>query len=154
MATTTSTPSPQAAAFNKPQLPPDAKPAQALELLMAGKWTPEDFQKWDDSRSKPSKSPANSLSCKVSEKGALSVYGLGRWPITLYSPQWARLAEFMPQVLEFAEANKSRLSTEKPAKTEQAKPAPIVQPSGPTLPPMTPEIMAQLAALLASQSAA
>jgi len=35
--------------------------------------------------------PVKALSCKVSEKGALSVYGLGRFPVTLYRGQWERL---------------------------------------------------------------
>lgn len=35
------------------------------------------------------------LSLKVSEKGALSCYGMGRWPVTLYRGQWERLIEFV-----------------------------------------------------------
>ena len=38
-----------------------------------------------------------SLSFKVSEKGALSVYGLGRFPVTLYRGQWERLIEAVPR---------------------------------------------------------
>lgn len=41
------------------------------------------------------------LTCKVSEKGALSVYGLGRWPITLYRGQWERLIPFIPEITKF-----------------------------------------------------
>ncbi len=37
------------------------------------------------------KSRAQGLRCKVSVKGALSVYGMGRWPVTLYRSQWERL---------------------------------------------------------------
>lgn len=44
----------------------------------------------------------SALSCKVSEKGAISVYGLQRWPVTLYAEQWERLAPFLPTVLEMA----------------------------------------------------
>ena len=36
---------------------------------------------------------ASPLSLKVSQKGALSVYGLGRFPVTLYKEQWVRLLE-------------------------------------------------------------
>ncbi len=39
---------------------------------------------------------ARSLSCKVSEKGGLSVYGLQRMPVTLYVEQWDRLLNFAP----------------------------------------------------------
>jgi hypothetical protein len=36
-----------------------------------------------------------SLSAKVSPKGALSVYGLGRWPVSLYRSQWERLGKWV-----------------------------------------------------------
>ena len=44
-----------------------------------------------------------SLSFKVSEKGALSVYGLGRFPVSLYRGQWERLIEAIPQIKAFIE---------------------------------------------------
>ena len=47
------------------------------------------------------KSAGNSLSCKVSEKGALSVYGLQRMPVTLYAEQWERLLDFADHIREF-----------------------------------------------------
>ena len=40
---------------------------------------------------KATKTAAGSLSLKVSEKGALSVYGMGRFPVTLYKEQWLKL---------------------------------------------------------------
>jgi hypothetical protein len=46
---------------------------------------------------------------KVSEKGGVSVYGLGRFPVTLYYEQWVRLLDQTEQLREFMEANKSRL---------------------------------------------
>ena len=49
------------------------------------------------------------LSFKVSEKGAVSVYGMGRFPVTLYYEQWKRLLAAAPQLQEFMEENKSRL---------------------------------------------
>jgi hypothetical protein len=52
-----------------------------------------------------------SLSFKVSEKGALSVYGLGRFPVSLYRGQWERLIEVIPQIKAFIEANASTLTT-------------------------------------------
>jgi ribosome-interacting GTPase 1 len=51
------------------------------------------------------------ISFKVSEKGAVSVYGLGRFPVTLYSSQWNRLIEKMPELKAFLEANVSTLTT-------------------------------------------
>ena len=50
------------------------------------------------------------LSFKVSEKGALSVYGLGRFPVSLYVGQWRRLFEVLDQLKAFIEANKDKLA--------------------------------------------
>lgn len=49
------------------------------------------------------------LSCKVSEKGALSVYGLGKFPTTLYMEQWIRLLDFADQIRAFILANEPNL---------------------------------------------
>jgi hypothetical protein len=46
---------------------------------------------------------------KVSEKGGVSVYGLGRFPVTLYYEQWIRLLDHADQIKGFMEENKSRL---------------------------------------------
>ena len=51
---------------------------------------------------------------RVSEKGAVSVYGLGRFPITLYQSQWVKLFGMIEEVKSFIEENKAAL-TEKPA---------------------------------------
>lgn len=56
------------------------------------------------------KASAGQLSLKVSEKGALSVYGLMRFPVTLYVEQWERLAAHMDQVKAFIAANSSKLA--------------------------------------------
>ena len=52
---------------------------------------------------------ANTIQFKVSEKGGVSVYGLGRFPVTLYYEQWTRLLDASPQLKEFLEENKSKL---------------------------------------------
>jgi len=52
-----------------------------------------------------------SISFKVSEKGAVSVYGLGRFPVTLYQEQWAKLLSNVDELKAFIEANRSKLKT-------------------------------------------
>ena len=52
-----------------------------------------------------------SISFKVSEKGAVSVYGLGRFPVTLYLEQWNKLLSNVDELKAFIEANKSKLKT-------------------------------------------
>jgi len=57
-----------------------------------------------------------SLEFRVGEKGGVSVYGLGRFPVTLYYEQWVRLLDAADGLRAFLEENKSRLklkSTEK-----------------------------------------
>lgn len=50
-----------------------------------------------------------SLEFKVGEKGGVSVYGLGRFPVTLYYEQWNRLLDAADRLKEFMAENKSRL---------------------------------------------
>ena len=50
-----------------------------------------------------------SLSLKISEKGALSVYGLGRFPVTLYKEQWIKLLGIGDEIKTFIESNNDRL---------------------------------------------
>jgi hypothetical protein len=49
------------------------------------------------------------LEFRVGEKGGVSVYGLGRFPVTLYYEQWVRLLDAAPDLRAFLEDNKSRL---------------------------------------------
>jgi hypothetical protein len=52
---------------------------------------------------------SGNLEFRVSEKGAVSVYGLGRFPVTLYYEQWNRLLDRADDLKTFLEENKSRL---------------------------------------------
>jgi hypothetical protein len=49
------------------------------------------------------------LSLKISEKGGLSVYGLGRFPVTLYKEQWIRLLDYGEEIRKFLQANDRQL---------------------------------------------
>ena len=51
------------------------------------------------------------LTMKVSEKGALSIYGLGRFPLTLYKGQWERLMTAIPDIKVFMAQNDAMLAT-------------------------------------------
>jgi hypothetical protein len=55
------------------------------------------------------KSGRSKLAMKVSEKGALSVYGMGRFPVTLYKEQWLKLLDMSDEIRAFIEANKDSL---------------------------------------------
>ena len=51
------------------------------------------------------------LSLKIGEKGGLSVYGLGRFPVTLYKEQWLRLLDMTEEIRNFINANADKLKT-------------------------------------------
>ena len=51
------------------------------------------------------------VNCKVSEKGALSIYGLGRFPVTLYLSQFEALNAAWPVVQEFVEDHRAEFTT-------------------------------------------
>ena len=46
---------------------------------------------------------------KVSEKGALSIYGMGRFPVTLYKEQWQKLLDMSDDIRAFIAANEGQL---------------------------------------------
>jgi hypothetical protein len=52
---------------------------------------------------------SSAISMKVSEKGAVSVYGLGRFPVTLYQEQWVKLLATADDIKAFIEENRSKL---------------------------------------------
>ena len=51
------------------------------------------------------------LSLKVSEKGAVSLYGIGRFPVTLYKEQWAKILAMAKEIEEFLRENDHLLKT-------------------------------------------
>ena len=52
-----------------------------------------------------------SVSLKVSEKGGVSVYGLGRFPVTLYKEQWTKLLDMAEEIRAFLKENDARLKS-------------------------------------------
>ncbi len=60
---------------------------------------------------KSKKANSGTLSMKVSEKGALSVYGMGRFPVTLYKEQWLKLMGIAEDIKKFISENESKLKT-------------------------------------------
>jgi hypothetical protein len=51
------------------------------------------------------------LSLKVSEKGGLSLYGMGRFPVTLYKEQWRKILSMATEIEEFIQKNENQLKT-------------------------------------------
>ena len=56
-------------------------------------------------------SQSRGMSLKVSEKGGLSVYGLGRFPVTLYKEQWTKLLAMADEIRAFLKENDAKLKS-------------------------------------------
>ena len=52
---------------------------------------------------------ATGIRMKVSEKGAVSIYGMGRFPVTLYKEQWLKLLDMADDIRSFIKANEAQL---------------------------------------------
>ena len=79
----------------------------ALELLARVKELEEKNQKLEMQKAR------NGLKMKVSQKGAVSIYGMGRFPVTLYADQWRRIDEELIKtgsLDEFLAANEGNLT--------------------------------------------
>ena len=79
---------------------------EILAKLAAGELKVDEASKLLASLEEPKR---GSLYCKVSEKGAISVYGLQRMPVTLYVEQWDRLLNFADELRTFMKDNDARL---------------------------------------------
>lgn len=54
------------------------------------------------------------VSMKVSEKGGVSIYGLGRFPVTLYKEQWGKLLDMADDIRAFIKENEAQLKAKEP----------------------------------------
>jgi len=57
------------------------------------------------------KGASSGIRMKVSEKGAVSIYGMGRFPVTLYKEQWLKLLDMSAEIRAFIAANEEQLKT-------------------------------------------
>ena len=62
------------------------------------------------------KGASSSIRMKVSEKGAVSIYGMGRFPVTLYKEQWLKLLDMAPEIRAFITANEADLKAKEPSR--------------------------------------
>jgi hypothetical protein len=57
------------------------------------------------------KGASTGISMKVSQKGAVSIYGMGRFPVTLYKEQWLKLMDMADEIRAFIAANDGQLKS-------------------------------------------
>ena len=67
--------------------------------------------KAENEKLKEDKKKPRDIFFKVSQKGAVSAYGLGRFPVTLYKEQWQKLLDKKDEILEFILENEADLKT-------------------------------------------
>ena len=77
---------------------PDKNVLEELERLRA-----------ENDHLRKSREATHGLTFRVSEKGAVSVYGMGRFPVTLYQEQWDKLLSAIDDLKAFIETNRHRL---------------------------------------------
>jgi hypothetical protein len=78
---------------------------EILKKLASGEISAEDAAKLLDE----AEQPRRGLYCKVSPKGAISLYGLQRMPVTLYVEQWQRLLDYGDQIRQFMQEHDAEL---------------------------------------------
>jgi hypothetical protein len=79
---------------------------EILKKVASGEIKPEDAAKMF---AEAEEKKRGALYCKVSEKGAISVYGLQRMPVTLYVEQWERLLGYGDEIRTFMKENDAKL---------------------------------------------
>ena len=78
---------------------------EILQKVASGEISPDEAAKLI----KTTAPPRGTLYCKVSEKGAISIYGLQRMPVTLYVEQWERLLAFSDEIKSCMKENDGKL---------------------------------------------
>jgi hypothetical protein len=84
---------------------------EILAKLASGELTVEDADRLLKEAETPKR---GSLYCKVSQKGAVSVYGLQRMPVTLYVEQWERLLDYGDEIRQFIQEHESEVKRKQP----------------------------------------
>lgn len=84
---------------------------EILAALATGELAVEEASKMLSQLEPP---PRGRLYCKVSQKGAVSVYGLQRMPVTLYVEQWQRLLDFGDEIRKFMAEHDSEVKRKEP----------------------------------------
>ena len=100
--------------------------SEILSAVAEGKMTVEEAAQHLSAMIEP-----QPLRLKVSPKGGVSIYGMGRFPITLYADQWLRVLDFGDEIRAFIDANRDQLTWKNKKRlpedrvTETNKDAPI-----------------------------
>ena len=79
------------------------------EKIMSDKDLQDELERLRSENAALKKGTSSGVRMKVSEKGALSIYGMGRFPVTLYKEQWLKLLDMSDEIRAFIAANEGQL---------------------------------------------
>ena len=80
-----------------------------LENTMSDEELKAELERLRNENAALKKGASSSIRMKVSEKGAVSIYGMGRFPVTLYKEQWLKLLDMSADIRAFIAANEAQL---------------------------------------------
>jgi hypothetical protein len=89
------------------------------EVEMADDDMKEELERLRAENERLKKRSSRGVTMKVSEKGGLSVYGLGRFPVTLYKEQWVRLLDMAEDIRTFMRENEATLKSKEAAAAKE-----------------------------------
>ena len=81
------------------------------ELAMPNEELEAELERLRNENAALKKGVSSGIRMKVSEKGAVSIYGMGRFPVTLYKEQWLRLLDMAADIRAFIAANEAQLKS-------------------------------------------
>jgi hypothetical protein len=82
---------------------------QTTGKIMSDKDLQDELERLRNENAALKKGTSSGVRMKVSEKGALSIYGMGRFPVTLYKEQWLKLLDMSDEIRAFIAANEAHL---------------------------------------------
>jgi hypothetical protein len=85
------------------------KPQTTGKNIMSDKESNDELERLRRENAALKKGASSGVRMKVSEKGAVSVYGMGRFPVTLYKEQWLKLLDMSDEIRAFIAANEAQL---------------------------------------------
>jgi hypothetical protein len=80
-------------------------------MVMAGEDVQAELARLKAENDRLRRTASRGINLKVSEKGGVSVYGLGRFPVTLYKEQWTKLLDMADEIRAFIRENDAALKT-------------------------------------------
>jgi hypothetical protein len=81
----------------------------AVERFMSNEDLKDELERLRKENEALKKGASSNIRMKVSEKGAVSIYGMGRFPVTLYKEQWLKLLDMSTEIRAFIAANEAQL---------------------------------------------